>query len=61
MLSHGAAGGDCGIVEHGQASPIDIPSTWVRVDGQMLDKPSISTDQSVGRAIIGTWDALVDG
>jgi hypothetical protein len=59
MFSQG--GGDDGIAEQGHASPIDTPSIRVRVAGQIVDKPSIRTDQSVGSGIIGTEEAWVEG
>lgn len=61
MFSQGDAGGECGMALHGQASPTDTPSICVLEDGQIDDRPSISTDQSVGKGTIGTDDARVDG
>lgn len=61
MLSQGCAGGDCGRSEHGQASPTDTPSICVREAGQIDARPSISTDQSMGRGTIGTDEASVEG
>ena len=61
MFSHCWAGGDAGIVEQGQASPRGSPAMLVLVAGQILDKPSISTDHSVGSGTIGTDDACVVG
>ena len=59
MFSQGLAGGAGGIAVQGQASPMDMPSTWVRVVGQMGDKPSIKTVHKVGKGTIGTDDACV--
>jgi hypothetical protein len=61
MLSQGSAGGEEGIEEHDQASPSEIPSTCVREAGQIEDRPSITTDHSVGTVTIGTELARVDG
>lgn len=61
MFSHDCAGGEAGIVVHGQASPRDTPSTIVLVAGQMLDSPSMSTDHNVGSGMIGTELACVVG
>ena len=61
MFSHASFGGDCGIEEQGQASPREVPSTTVLVDGQMLERPSMRTDHSVGRGTTGTEDACVLG
>lgn len=61
MLSHSLEGGDWGMAEHGQASPIDIPSNWVREDGQIDERPSISTVHKVDRGMMGTDEAMVEG
>lgn len=61
MLSQALAGGDGGREEHGQASPIETPSTCVREGGQIAERPSIRTDQRVGIDTMGTEDARVDG
>lgn len=61
MLSHAGAGGDCGRSEDCQASPMATPSICVRDGGQMEEKPSIRTDQSVVIGTIGTDEASVDG
>jgi hypothetical protein len=45
----------------GQASPMDVLSTLVREAGQIGARPSIRTDQSVGRGIIGIEEARVLG
>ena len=60
MFSHGWVGCD-GITEQGQASPIETPSIWVRVGGQIGERPSIRTAQRVGTGITGTECAIVDG
>ena len=57
MFSQGWAGGDWGIEEHGQASPIDTPSICVREAGQIVERPLMSTAQRVGIVMIGTEDA----
>jgi len=56
MFSQGCVGWE-GMIEHRQASPIEMPSICVRVDGQIGDRPSIKTDHSVGRGMIGTEEA----
>ena len=61
MLSQGCAGGDDGRAEQRHASPIEIPSIFVRDGGHIGDRPSMRTDQRVGTIIIGTDDARVDG
>ena len=61
IFSHSSAGGDAGIVLQGQASPRATPAMFVLVAGQMLDKPSMSTDHNVGSETIGTDDACVVG
>ena len=61
MFSHACAGGDAGIDEHGQASPMDTPSTCVREFGQILASPLIRTVHSVGMVMMGTDEAWVDG
>lgn len=61
MDSHGCAGGDCGMSEQGQASPMERPSICVREGGQIEDRPSIRTVQSVVMGTIGTEDARVEG
>lgn len=61
MFSHGSAGGDEGIALQGHASPIDIPSIWVRDGGHMGDNPSIRTFHRSGTGMMGTEEASVDG
>lgn len=61
MLSHAGAGGDCGRLEDGQASPMATPSICVRDGGQMEANPSMRTDHSVVIGTIGTEEASVDG
>lgn len=61
MDSHNSAGGDWGREEHGQASPMETPSTCVRDEGQMLPNPSMRTLHNVGMVTIGTDDARVVG
>lgn len=47
--------------ERGQASPRGVPSTAVREEGHMGARPSIRTDQRVGRTMMGTEEAWVVG
>lgn len=61
MFSQGSEGGEGGMDEQGQASPIDIPSTWVRDAGHTLDKPLMRSVQSVGTVMTGTDAAWVVG
>ena len=61
MFSQGCAGGEAGIPLHGHASPTETPLTWTREEGQMLARPLIRTDQSVGMVMTGTEAACVDG
>lgn len=61
MLSQGCAGGELGMVEQTQASPIDTPSTWVLEGGQIEANPSMSTVHNVVIGTMGTDDASVDG
>ena len=49
------------MTEHGHASPIGMPSIWVRVAGQMGVRLSISVFQRVGRGMMGTDEAWVVG
>lgn len=49
------------MVESGQASPREVPSITVREAGQMAARPSIRTDQRVGRGTMGTDEARVRG
>lgn len=51
----------CGIEEHGQASPREIPLMAVREGGQIGAKPVIKTSQRVGRRTIGIEEACVEG
>jgi hypothetical protein len=60
MFSQGCVGCE-GMTEHGHASPIEMPSICVLVDGQIGDKLSMSTFHRVGSGIMGTDDACVDG
>lgn len=60
MFSHGCVGCE-GITEQGHASPRGIPSICVREAGQMGARLSMRTFQSVGRGMIGTEEACVDG
>ncbi len=48
-------------VESGQASPREVESSVVREAGQIGERPSIKTDQSIGRGTIGMEDARVLG
>lgn len=61
MFSQGNDGGEGGMDEQGQASPMDTPSIWVRDDGQTLDKPLLRTVQRVGTVMTGTEAAWVVG
>ena len=61
MFSHDRAGGDVGIVEQFHASPNDIPSIFVRVAGQISERPSMRTDHRVGKGTTGTDAASVMG
>lgn len=47
--------------EQRQASPRGTPPMLVLVAGQMLERPSMSTDHRVGRGTTGTEDACVLG
>lgn len=51
----------CGMEEHGQASPREIPLMAVREGGQIGANPVISMSQKVGKRTIGIDDACVDG
>lgn len=53
MFSQGLVGCE-GMAEQGQASPREMPSICVRVEGQIGDKPSMMTDQRVGTGMMGT-------
>jgi hypothetical protein len=61
MVSQGCVVGRTVIVERGQASPSEVPSRAVRDGGQIGARPSMSTDQRVGRGTIGTEEAWVVG
>ncbi len=61
MVSHCCVVGSDGRVDRGQASPRDVLSIVVREGGQMGARPSIRTDQRVGRRTIGTEEACVEG
>ena len=61
MFSHCFAGGDGGMSEHTQASPIEVPSIWILDEGQIGDSPSINADHRVVMGTIGTEEAKVDG
>lgn len=50
-----------GIVEHGQASPSEMPLMAVRDWGQMGANPDMRTFQSVGSGTMGIDEACVDG
>lgn len=50
-----------GSVDSGQASPREVLSRTVREAGQTGARPSMRTDQRVGRGTIGTDDACVEG
>lgn len=50
-----------GIIESGQASPMETPSTCVRVAGQIGARQSMRRFQKVGRRTIGTEAAWVVG
>lgn len=49
--------GVTGRVESGQASPREVSSSTVRDGGQMGARPSMRTDQRVGRGTIGIEEA----
>lgn len=55
MDSHGRELGldVAGMELRGQASPREVESIVVRLEGQMGARPSIRTDQRVGRGIMG--------
>jgi hypothetical protein len=59
MVSHSAP--DLGIVDNGQASPRETPSSCVRDGGHMGARPSIRTCHRVGSGTIGTEEACVVG
>ena len=61
IVSQGRPGGDCGMEEQGQASPIEIPSICVRVEGQTAERPLMRTVQRVGMVMTGTDAACVVG
>jgi hypothetical protein len=61
MLSQGCAGGDWGMLEQTQASPIETPSTWVLEGGQIDANPSMRTVHNVVMGTMGTDEASVDG
>ena len=61
MVSQGCVVGRTGIVERGQASPREVSSRFVRDGGQIGARPSMRTDQRVGRGTIGTEEACVVG
>lgn len=48
-------------VESGQASPREVESREVREAGQMGARPSIRTDQRMGRGTMGIEEARVLG
>lgn len=48
-------------VERGHASPRDVASKVVREAGQIGPRPSIRTDQRIGRGTIGMEEARVLG
>jgi hypothetical protein len=61
MVSQGWEAAVTGMVVRGQASPREVPSITVREAGQMAARPSIRTDQRVGRGTMGTDEARVRG
>ena len=61
IRSHGCVVGFEGMVERGHASPKDVLSRTVREAGQTGARPSIKTDQRVGRRTIGIEEARVVG
>ena len=61
MVSQFWAGGESGMLEQNQESPSDTPLTWVRVSGQIAERPSIRTAHKVGRGIMGIDAACVLG
>jgi hypothetical protein len=48
-------------VESGQASPREVASRVVREAGQIGARPSIKTDQRIGRGTMGMEEARVLG
>lgn len=61
IVSQGCVVGRTGRVERGQASPREVPSRAVREGGQIGARPSMRTDQRVGRITMGTEEAWVVG
>jgi hypothetical protein len=61
IVSQGWVVGRRGRRASGQASPREVPSRVVREGGQMGAKPSMRTDQRVGRGMMGTEEAWVVG
>jgi hypothetical protein len=63
MVSHGCESGERDLVRvvRGQASPSDVLSMLVREAGQIGPRPSIKTDQRMGRGTMGMEDARVLG
>lgn len=63
MLSQGREFGleAAGMELRGQASPMEVESMMVRVDGQTGARPSIRTLQRVGRGTIGLPRWMVRG
>jgi hypothetical protein len=61
MSSHAWMPAVLGKVDRGQASPREVLSKAVREAGQIGARPSIRTDQRVGRGTMGTEEAWVVG
>ena len=49
------------MLRQGQASPSGVPAREVREEGQMEPRPSMRTVQRVGRGMMGTEEARVEG
>ena len=48
-------------MERGHASPMEMPSIWVRLEGQIGPRPLVMTPQRVGRRTMGAEEAWVVG
>jgi hypothetical protein len=61
IVSQAWAGGEAGMLRQDQASPSGVPAREVREEGQMEPRPSMRTVQRVGRGMMGTEEARVEG
>ena len=61
IVSHGWEVGRTGRVESGHASPSEVLSRVVREGGQIGARPSMRTDQRIGRGTMGIEEARVRG